>query len=211
MTTVIVVAGGVAPDPSLRELLPPADAVIAADSGYDHALRLGLSPAVLVGDLDSISADGLAAAERAGVRIERHPPDKDATDLELALELAARGADEIVVVAGDVGRFDHAVGNLLLLGAERYAGVRISARLALGLVTVVRSERTLTGQPGDIVSLFAVGGPASGVTTTGLRWPLHEATLAVGSTLGTSNEMLGTEATVEVADGVVFAIQPIGG
>ena len=68
-----------------REVACPADAfVIAADSGLEHAAALGLSVDVLVGDLDSASASAVRAAEAAGVRIERHAVDKEATDLELA-------------------------------------------------------------------------------------------------------------------------------
>lgn len=205
----MVVAGGDdPPDTRLAALLPAADVVIAADSGLDHALTLGLAPSILVGDLDSISPAGLTWATRHGVDIHQYPAAKDATDLELALDVATGEADEVVVVDPGVGRIDHALGNLLLLGSARYAGVRLSARLASGLVTVVRDERALHGAIGDPVSLFAVAGPARGVTTSNLRWSLEDATLQPGSTLGTSNELTDTEATVIVREGTVLAVQP---
>ncbi|MFV2038678.1 MAG: thiamine diphosphokinase [Acidimicrobiales bacterium] len=210
MSLFIVVAAGESTDASIAARLPTADAVIAADGGLDQALKLGLEPTMLVGDLDSISAEGLKWAQDRQLPIERHPQDKDATDLELALRIATEQADEVVVVDSGAGRFDHALGNLLLLGSSRWAAVELSAIAGGGLVTVVRRHRVLSGRAGDIVSLFAVGGGATGVTTTGLRWALEGAEVQPCSSLGTSNEMTGTEASVSVSDGVVFVLQPLG-
>ena len=75
-------------------------------------------------------------------------------------------------------------------------------------VSVVRSEVSLSGRPGDLVSLTAVAGDVAGVSTDGLRWPLQNAVLEVGETRGTSNELLGESAIVSVKSGVLLAIQP---
>ncbi len=66
------------------------------------------------------------------------------------------------------------------------------------------------GYAGELVSLFALGGPARGVGTEGLRWPLEHATLEPGSTLGISNRFLADRAAVTVADGVVLVVRPGG-
>ncbi|MCJ7670515.1 MAG: thiamine diphosphokinase, partial [Acidimicrobiia bacterium] len=66
----------------------------------------------------------------------------------------------------------------------------------------------LTGRTGSLVTLLAIHGPARGVTTTGLRFPLHDADLLPGSTLGVSNELVGVEAEISVAGGTVLGIQP---
>ena len=99
-------------------------AVIAADSGLDHAHAPRRRGRLVVGDLDSVDPETLAAAELAGTTVERHPAAKDATDLELAL-LAARdrGAREIVVVGGHGGRLDHFLANALLLATPALADV----------------------------------------------------------------------------------------
>src|SRR4051794_10898103 len=115
---VIVVAGGDPVPPSVRSRLPDAALVIAADSGADHAASLGLSVDLVVGDLDSVSPAGLAAARDGGARVDEHPAEKDATDLELALDAAvSAGATEIVVVGGHGGRLDHLLANCMLLGS----------------------------------------------------------------------------------------------
>ncbi len=204
--TVYVFAGGDAPG---HVEVPPDATVVAADGGARHALALGLRVDLAVGDFDSISADDLAALERAGTRIERHPIGKDKTDLELALDAAlALGADRVVVVGGGGGRLDHLLGGLLLLASDVYAGIELDALVGPARVHVVRDARVLQGMPGETISLLALGGPATGVTVQGLRYPLHGETLEPGSTLGVSNSFAATEARISLAAGVLLAVRP---
>ncbi|TVR24951.1 MAG: thiamine diphosphokinase [Nitriliruptor sp.] len=210
---VVVLAGGDPVQLPLPRPLPhPIDLVIAADGGYDAAATLAVPVDVLVGDLDSVSPDGLATARAAGTRIERHPVDKDRTDLALALDaVVADGPAEVLLIGGHGGRLDHLLANVALLAAPEYGTLRISALLGEAVVTVLRDRRArLLGRPGELVSLLAMHGPAHGVTTTGLRFPLDHATLPVGSSLGVSNEFTGSHATVAVTDGVLVAVQPGG-
>jgi len=205
----LVFTGGDPPVPTLAELLPREALVIGADSGIAHAHAFGRRVDLAVGDFDSVSPAVLADAERAGACIERYPRDKDATDLELALDAAlARGVTRVTVVGGHGGRVDHFAANLLLLGASRFAELDLDAWFAAAHVTVVRRTAHLEGSPGDLVSLLAVGGRAEGVTTAGLRFPLQDAPLLPGSTLGVSNELDGTTAEISVRSGVVLAVQP---
>lgn len=208
---VVVVTGGDPPDLAVARALPTASRVIAADSGADTALALGLLVDVLVGDLDSVSPAGLDALTGAGALVEAHEPDKDATDLELALIAALRhGPSSIVVLGGLGGRADHEMANLLLLSGDALAGADVILRSGTCSVQVVRPVRptTMLGSPGEVVSLMPVHGPAHGVTTSGLRWPLVDAHLAPGTTLGVSNTFLGPQATVSCTAGVLLVIQP---
>jgi len=135
--------------------------------------------------------------------------DKDASDLDLAIEAAvAAEVRRIVVVGGDGGRLDQLLGNALLLASDRWAGVEIDAVFGAAAVSVVRADRSFSGERGAVVSLFAVGGPAHGVTTEGLRWSLRDAELRPGSSLGLSNEFMDTTARVHVDRGVLLAIRP---
>jgi thiamine pyrophosphokinase len=206
---VVVVAGGEAPDPDSAQAVPAGAAVIAADRGVEHALALGLSVAVAVGDFDSASPEAVAAVEQAGARIERHPAAKDATDLELALEVALGvGPERVLVLAGVGGRLDHLLTVLLLIAAPRYAGVEIDARIGKSLIHVVRGERTLRGTPGELVSLVPVHGAAEGVRTEGLVYRLTGETLEPGSTRGVSNELAADQARVAIERGTLLAIRP---
>jgi len=214
----IVLAGGADLSPSRLEhaarITADADLVIAADSGYRHAVTLGHDVDVLVGDLDSIDPLDLARAERSVTRIERHPIDKDLTDLALALDVAlrecsgARRPIRVTVVGGDGGRTDHLLGNALLLGAPQYAALRVDAIWGEATLHVVRDSCTMTSSDGTTVSLLALHGPADGVTTEGLAFPLSAARLAPGSSLGLSNRINHETARVHLTSGVLLAVQP---
>jgi thiamine pyrophosphokinase len=207
--TVVIFAGGPAPSPAALDSVPPDAPLVAADGGADHALALGLRVDIAVGDLDSISSGTLETLERNGARIDRHPAEKDAGDLELALAAALdHGPHRILVVGGDGGRLDQLLGELLLLASDAYAGVQVDAILGQATIYVVRGERLLTGAEGELVSLFALHGPAVGVVTEGLAYPLRGETLAPGSSRGLSNRFTAAEARVSLESGVLLAVRP---
>ncbi|MDX6233030.1 MAG: thiamine pyrophosphokinae [Nocardioidaceae bacterium] len=206
--TILVIAGGdpVTPD----ELGPvPSDAfVIAADSGIDRALELSLHVDLAVGDFDSVTPHALDEVARAGAVIEAHPEAKDRTDLELALDAALdRQPARVIVVGGHGGRLDHFLANALLLASPGYAPLDIVAHMGPARVTVVRDVAALHGEPGDLVTLVPVNGPATGVTTEGLLYPLHGEALQPGSTRGVSNELAEPVASVRLTSGVLLAVQ----
>ncbi len=182
--------------------------VIAADSGYDNARSLGVAVDVLVGDMDSISVENLAKAAALGVTIERFPMDKDATDLEIAIDAAiARGATRITVYGGEGGSFSHLLGNALGLTADRWADVHIVWKL--GDATVHRalpsSPVTISTTIGSIVTVLPIG-DASGVTATGLRWALTDSDLARGTSRGLSNVVSDPPVSISVDSGALLII-----
>jgi len=206
--TVVVVAGGHL-SPGCVPELPEGAYVIAADSGVDRALALGLRIDRAIGDFDSVSPGGLAEADAAGAVVEQHPTAKDATDLELALDAAiALEPSRILVIGSATGRLDHLLGSILLLGDARYASATVDAYLDDNRITVIRGSRTLTGTAGEIVSLLPLHSPAEDVTTSGLEYPLHGETLPAGTTRGVSNVFAASEAHVAVTRGCLIAVQP---
>jgi thiamine pyrophosphokinase len=210
--TALVFAGGAPPTPHEVSATTEADIVIAADSGLAHARAVGLHVDLVVGDLDSVDPADLDAAIADGTAVERHPAAKDATDLELALDAAVeRGATAIRVVGVGGGRLDHFLGNVLLLTSPRYAAARVDAHVDGAHVVVVHDRVDLDGTPGGLCSLLPLGGPAIGVLTDGLRYPLRRETLPPGTTRGVSNEFLGARATVSLESGVLLAVIPAFG
>jgi thiamine pyrophosphokinase len=186
--------------------------VVAADSGVDYAFAIGLRVDVAIGDFDSISAPGLARAEAEGVRIERHPAAKDKTDLELALDEALRlNASDITVLGVGGGRLDHLLANALLLASPAYASCRITAIDGLARIHVVHGGQPaleLPADPGELLTLLPVGGTATGITTSGLRYPLRHEALTTGTSRGVSNVVDTAPATVQVDAGTLLAIFP---
>jgi thiamine pyrophosphokinase len=205
--TVVVVATGASPDAVRAETAGAV--VIAADGGLAAVLAAGVTPALVVGDLDSADPALVDRAERDGVPVVRHPRDKDATDLELALDAALDPSPGRIVVLGSAaGRLDHLLGAALLLAADRYAAVEVDAVLGDARLHVVRGERRLAGSPGELVSLLPLQRPAEGVVTEGLRYPLRGETLEPGSSRGVSNVFTAGRARISLASGVLLAVRP---
>lgn len=206
METVLIFAGGDSPVESLADELPTSDLVIAADSGYDLAVRAGFAVDVLVGDMDSIETDVIPSH----VIVERHSPDKEATDLELALEKVMDDRPQrIVVVGGAGGRVDHELAAAALLCSERWDRVDdIDWVTDRGWAHVIRGRRLVHGDVGRTISLIPMGGEATGINTKGLRWDLSDATMYPGTTWGVSNEFSGPVADIRIGSGCLLAVLP---
>lgn len=206
----VIIAGG--DGPSTNELpttLSGSTLVIAADSGLDTAARLGITVDVAVGDFDSASTAALDAARLSSAEIIEYPTDKDATDLELALEFAAsRGITDLTVIGAGGGRFDHEFAGVLLMCSPRWSAMAITVVDERARSLVVHTQRTLPVGEGAIVTLLPIAGEARGVTTAGLAWTLENATLAPGSTRGVSNVAVTRLPTVSVAEGTLLAVLP---
>src|SRR5690625_4159019 len=190
---VVVVAGGPGATPPVdAACLPVGARVIAADSGLDHARRLGLTVELVVGDLDSVTPAALAAAEAEGTRVERHPVAKDQTDLELALDHAiGHSPGEVTVIATAGGRLDHLLAVVSVIAAPAYAAATMHAWIGGTFTAVVRPGQpaSLVGPVGSLVTLLPWAGPALGVSTRGLAYPLTGEDLMLGTSRGVSNEL----------------------
>ena len=208
MPRCIIFANGILPDPhSARRLLRPDDFILAADGGARHALALGLTPSIVIGDLDSMTEEERGKMKEAGAQIMQHPRDKDETDLELALNYAVEnGYREIVIVAALGNRLDQTLGNLSLLSAVQLAtrNVRLDDGVEEAFFCRARSE--VRGRSGDLVSLIPWGGELRGVCTEGLRWPLSDEILFPHKTRGISNEMTDALARVQIESGLLLIV-----
>jgi thiamine pyrophosphokinase len=209
--TALIFAGGNAPLPHLSQFLPQAQWRIAADSGLDHALALGVTPDVVVGDSDSVSNEALALAHSLDIEFISAPTDKDFTDTELALSHAVHlGAQKIVVVSAGGGRFDHAHGLLTSLFHPEWVHIHIEAFIDTAHVFVLHGPSSLhiEGKQNSLVALHAMNGMAHGISTDGLRWQLHNESLAPWVSRGVSNELTGTSGDISLQSGALLVVQP---
>ena len=211
----VVFAGSAPVAATVRERIPAGAAVIAADSGVQVAAALGMHVDLLVGDLDSADPAAVEAAIASGTTVERHPAEKDATDLELAFDAAlARGARRIVLVDCGGDRLDHLLGNVALLASPALAGVQVEAYADTARIAVARGGEApveIGGQPGSLVTLLAAGGAARGIVTEGLRYPLRCEELTPSTTRGVSNELVGESGSIGLQTGTLLVVQPFGG
>ena len=210
MPRTIIFANGVLGQPELiRMHLHPSDRIICADGGTRHARALGLTPDVIVGDLDSLDPALRVEMEAAGVRFEIHPARKDETDLELAIRLAIdEGADEIHLVALLGGRLDQSLANMMLLARPDWSAARLRVVAGAEIAWPVRAGQTarIEGRPGDTLSLIPLTPTVTGVTLAGVEWPLDGASLQFGSTLTISNVLAAPRAQLQIKDGIVLVI-----
>lgn len=208
MRAVVFVNGVVDDYDALRRWLLPDDTLVCADGGTRHCLALGLTPDVVVGDLDSVGQDVVAELARLEVAVERHPTDKDQTDLELALERALRdGADEVLLLGALGGRLDQTLANLLILAQRPWpAPIRLAEGKQIAQVLRGGDSLTVDAPPGSTVSVVPLSALVTGITYHGLKYPLIDATLRLGSTRGISNEVAASPITVRIARGLLLVV-----
>lgn len=179
------------------------DLILCADGGYDHAKAAGIKPDLLIGDLDSIHGTGDPEIETI-----IYPSEKDDTDTGLCLQTALdRGCRDILIIGGLGGRLDHTMSNIQLITGKIHLADRIEIRDEQNTCIVLRnSSLTLSKQGHQYVSIFSMAETSRGITASGFKYPLQDASLPMGSTLGTSNELVQETGTISVKDGILLVI-----
>ena len=194
-------------------LKAPYDMVICCDAGTDRALELGIRPDIIIGDFDSsvvISPDA-EDFDRNDEKLPEMvvlPHEKDMTDTEAACDLAfSRGAGVMTIVGGLGGRFDHTMANISLM--SKYLG-----KADIFLVDGDNFVRMLTPGEHMIISagykylgLIAYGGPVTGLSESGVFYPLENYTLKPDTSLGISNEITHEPARISFTSGQLLVIQ----
>lgn len=210
MKKVIIFANGPMKIPGpYTALVDEADLIICADGGARHCLTLGITPDLVVGDLDSLKPSEIEAVEAKGARIERHPRRKDSTDLELSIKAAiSNGAEQITILGGLGGRLDMTFGNVLLLAEKSLEKIEISFVDGRETVFLIRGgkTRTVQGKKGDTLSLIPIESEAKGITLSGLEYPLNDETIGLGFARGISNVMMGNEAGITLRNGILLVV-----
>jgi len=159
-------------------LLKNADVVVCCDSALNvrRLRRLGVEPAAVVGDLDSISdAERKSLGDKA-VKVE----EQDYNDLNKAFLWLRENCPEAteIQILGATGKSEaHALGNLsyLLFWEKQYAldasGIKVEMVSDYNTAFAVCDSCELHIGEGRKVSFFAQD-PSLRISTTGLRWPL---------------------------------------
>lgn len=208
----LIVLGGDAPGaPLLARCAAQADLTIAADKGLEAFLAAGVQPDLLLGDMDSVSADALARTQ-TGTEMERLPCEKDDTDGGHAMQVAlARGATEITVLGALGGRMDHALANLMLLKRAHEGGAFAQILDERTRIVRIDGEIALRGAKGDTFSLIPIG-EVRGVTLSGCYYHSQEALcFDFVHPLGISNVVTEDEARITVQEGDLLLFHHYGG
>lgn len=214
LTTFIFANGSTDDGPLVqRELKAAPNAwVIAADGGARQAHHYGLRVNTLIGDMDSLDDDEIRFFVGQGAELHRHPPEKDETDLELALLYAAKQSPTRIRLFSALGdRLDQTLSNIYLLAlpALRHIDVRLVAGKQEAWLAYP-GEVMINGEKGDTVSLIPIAGEAAGIRTEALYYPLRDETLTFGPARGVSNVMQTDQATVQLRSGVLLVVHTLG-
>lgn len=180
--------------------------VVCADGGANKARPFGIVPQMIIGDLDSITRK--TRQYYASVPVI-HDTNQNNTDLEKALDHVLKQGYTSATVIGATGeRPDHTLANfsILLKYHRRLSLTYFDERCTVQAVRGSVRFRSVKGQPVSLVPM----GRCSGITTTGLHYPLRNEALEPGVREGSSNEATGTAVTVQVKRGalLLFIIHP---
>lgn len=196
--------------PLLKEMKSEYDCFIAADMGYEKAKKAGITPSLLIGDFDSISQSIENLTDK--IEIIKYPIEKDYSDTHLALEegikLGYTGFHIYGALGGD--RFSHSLANLQTLCAMKSKGISVTLMGDKEQVYLLQNETlTLTPPIGSSFSVFSLSDEVSGVTLTGAKYPLKNATLTNVMPLGLSNQSVEDIVTITTKKGYLLVILEI--
>lgn len=210
MKRCIIISGGDLGDQKKIKLnITPDDLIVAADSGYLHALRLGITPHILLGDYDSMTLEEAGKTLTSATQVLRYQVEKDDTDTMLAVKVGLEhGCEEFILLGALGGRLDHTIANIQALkylldrGKKGMilAGDNTAQMLCDGSMNISTEE-------GFKFSLFSYSESCKGVTIEGAKYPLQDYTMTNGDPIGTSNQVQpGKTATVSVREGVLLIV-----
>jgi len=184
----------------IASLIKDYDRCIAVDGGLAHCQAMGITPDLIIGDLDSIPPELLKKYSKVPTTI--FPKDKDHSDMELAIDTVRTryNIHKFGLFGAMEKRMDHALSNLYLLQRHPEKAV---IKTETETIIAIEGQRRMNCYPGQCISLIPLGSPVIGVTTQGLKWELSEATLNQNF-FSLSNVCLGSFFDVSIAQGTLL-------
>ena len=179
------------------------DYIIAADSGYKHALASGIIPDLVIGDFDS-----LGCLPDKSIHLIKAAAEKDDTDTFLAVKYAlAQGYKNFLLLGATGGRLDHQTANIAACAFIAEQGGTSEMRDGVNVIySIKNSSICLEKKVNRSVSVFSYSDKSCGVTLTGLKYPLNNAAITNTFPVGVCNEFKDDTATVEVKEGILLII-----
>ncbi len=187
--------------------------IIAVDKGLKYCSDLNLMPNHVLGDFDSIDEKILneyKSINNSSINFHTFNSQKDYTDTHLAVELAMDLDSTAIVLLGAIGtRLDHSISNIQLLTymlKKNISGYIINENNKIYLIDkskILKKENVY----GNYLSLMPLTKTVSGITLKGFKYPLNNHTIALGETIGISNEIIEDEALIDLDLGILIVIE----
>ena len=205
---VVIFAGGEL-SPEYLNVLDEGDYIIGADRGALFLITHGITPDISVGDFDSISAEELEQVKAGSQEtITCDAVNKDLTDSEMALDLALNTQPDHILLLGVTGsRIDHTLASIQMMTRAQQRQVSCSVMDCHNYVTLTGSQAIVEERGYTYVSLLPLTHEVTGITLEGFQYPLHDATLKLGQSLGVSNRLITPSGTVSIESGLLLIIQ----
>lgn len=177
------------------------DTVICADGGYRIALNNNIKADYLIGDYDSMDIP-----EKEG--IIKLPMEKDMTDTEAAIDLAiSRNINNIHIIGGLGGRFDHTMGNLGVLSKYSSMGINIDLADHQNHIRILTPGTYLIPASAyKYLGIISYSDITTDLTLRGVKYPLTDFTLNNSTSLGVSNEITDEFAEISFKKGQLLVI-----
>lgn len=205
---IVIFAGGRLGDWALRHL-SNEDTLIGADSGAIFLINNGIQPDIAIGDFDSVTETEMALIrEQSSQTIACDPIDKNYTDTEMAFRLALDMKPSKLLLVGALGtRFDHSLSNVHLLSLAEALDIPAQIIDEHNVIELISKSTVITRGDRPLVSLLPLTERVTGITLIGFQYPLHEATLQIGMSLGISNVLHAESGTVQLKEGKLLVIR----
>ena len=211
MNNIAIIAGGCLSKKFLQDYFQKEkfDYVIAVDGALAYVDEAGVSINCLVGDFDTVCSELLNQyMKKDGLYIERHRPEKDETDTELALRIAInQGCKKITILGATGGRLDHFLGNLHLLLQPLERNIYCELVDQWNRICLVHHHKCFKEKFGKYVSFLPFTDEVLDITLEGFKYPLCHANMKKGNTLGVSNEIIAPLAEVHIGNGILICIE----
>ncbi|MFZ5966323.1 MAG: thiamine diphosphokinase [Bacillota bacterium] len=210
MRAVIIANGSIDYGHNFRDTILHHDLIICADGGAKYLKKINVTPHIIVGDLDSIDQSSKEYYLQKGVELYQFPTKKNHTDTDLAVQYAiSKGCKEITFLGAIGSRMDHTLANIMLLIPLVQTGIKARILNETNDITVINQDLEVQGDDKTYMSLIPITQTVEGVTLEGFEYPLVDATLRMGDTIGISNQFQNKQAFIRIKKGLLLVIKAI--
>lgn len=199
----LLIGGGRAPAKAWLQSISKGKTVWCIDHGLDCCRQADILPQRLIGDGDSAAQENWQWAAEQNIPIAQFPPEKDFTDTQLALQMAAEEQSTVILSGAMGGRFDHAYSTILSFAHSGLPGCIADELETIFFLREGEKLQLHFAKEPKAVSLLPMTAQVTDVKLTGVHWPLNNALLEQHLPYAVSNRLAGKKITLSIGQGIL--------